>query len=246
MSIHNLSLRPLHNEEHFKFHTDVDGLITEATPEVLKIPLLYPPYKALLSNELEAMDKISKSSTTEKIDAADIARDNVIQGIIKMDNAMLHHFDPAINEAAARVKIVLDNFAGITHYSYDKESAAIIKLLELLKGSLAADVAAIGITSWVTELEAKNKEFDALFTSRYDEQAAKTALQMKDVRIEIDDAYNKIIERINALIVIEGEAAYVDFVTKLNLRIDHYASLLALRKGRNKAAAKAATTTPEA
>jgi len=56
---------------------------------------------------------------------------------------------------------------------------------------------------------------------------------MKDARVLVDAAYNIIINRINALIVINGDAVYATFVGELNLRIEHYNNLIAQRKGRN-------------
>ncbi|MDD2797575.1 MAG: hypothetical protein PHV20_03185 [Bacteroidales bacterium] len=42
-----------------------------------------------------------------------------------------------------------------------------------------------------------------------------------------DFAYKKIVERINALIEINGEAPYTEFVKELNTRIDRTASAIA-------------------
>jgi hypothetical protein len=85
-------------------------------------------------------------------------------------------------------------------------------------------------------LETANKTVDQLMTERYEESEAKTALVMREVRIKIDDAYNAIIERINALIIVEGEEKYREFVTALNVVIKRYNDIQAQRKG--KAAAK--------
>ena len=75
---------------------------------------------------------------------------------------------------------------------------------------------------WVEELESNNTTFDQLMTDRFDEADDKTRLRMKNVRKEIDKAYKAIAKRINALIIVNGEATYTDFVNKLNLRIDYY------------------------
>lgn len=56
---------------------------------------------------------------------------------------------------------------------------------------------------------------------------------MKQVRYDVDTAYRAIVDRINALIVINGESAYKNFVIEMNLRISKYKNLIAQRKGRN-------------
>ena len=69
--------------------------------------------------------------------------------------------------------------------------------------------------------------------TRYTEESGKTMLQMKQVRTQIDASYRTITERINALILINGEADYANFVNELNQRIESYSVMLAQRKGRN-------------
>ena len=58
--------------------------------------------------------------------------------------------------------------------------------------------------------------------NRYSTEAAKTILRMKQERVKTDAIYRQITERINALIVVEGEAAYAGFVNELNKRIEGY------------------------
>ena len=90
---------------------------------------------------------------------------------------------------------------------------------------------------WVSKLKADNQAYEALVTGGYEEEAAKTELKAKETRTEIDKVVHQIIERIEALIVIEGEANYAEFVRRLNLIFDKYANTLALRKGIAKAEA---------
>jgi len=61
---------------------------------------------------------------------------------------------------------------------------------------------------------------------------------MKKVRVVVDAAYNKIVKRINALIIVNGEAPYAEFVKELNVRIGRAQDSIALSKGK-------ATKTPD-
>ena len=56
---------------------------------------------------------------------------------------------------------------------------------------------------------------------------------MKEVRNKLDASYKTIVSRINALIIVNGETAYCDFVTELNICIESYKLNLAQRQGRN-------------
>ena len=154
-----------------------------------------------------------------------------------------NHFNSEKREAAARIQLIFDYHGNLTNRPYDEETAAISKLTEeLLKH--AADITLLGLTEWIAELQANNKAFDDLKKSRYTETSSKTQLRMKEVRVLSDAAYAKVTEHINALMVINGEAAYAKHVNELNQRIDSYSKMLARRKGRN--AKDAAATTPPA
>ena len=70
-----------------------------------------------------------------------------------------------------------------------------------------------------------------LVKSRNQEDDLKPAINMKTARVETDNTYNAIVNRINAFITIDGDAKYAAFVTKLNNRIDQYNTAIAQRKG---------------
>jgi len=50
---------------------------------------------------------------------------------------------------------------------------------------------------------------------------------LRECRTKTDAAYRTILERINALIVVEGEPHYAEFVTTLNAVVKRYADILA-------------------
>jgi hypothetical protein len=68
--------------------------------------------------------------------------------------------------------------------------------------------------------------------NRYEESAARTDLVLKDCRQKVDSIYHTMVERINALVVIEGSVAYADFIRNLNVVIDKYTAILAHRRGK--------------
>jgi len=232
MEIKTLSLTSLTNEDHFKFMTDANGLIVISTAVALSIVTEYNLYSDLLPKEQEALNFVRKSTLSDKLLDADIVRDTTLKGMKKVIEGGLKHFKPAVRNAAQRLMVLLDTDGNIPAKAYDKESAAIIKLISDLKGTYAADVALLGIGEWVIELEANNNAFDALMIGRYNEQDDKTRLRMKEVRREMDVAYRAITKRINALIVVNGETAYTDFVNKLNLRIDAYKNAMTRHNGK--------------
>jgi len=194
----------------------------------------YATYFPLFKDEEEALNFVRKSSYSELLSQADIVRDNTIDGMDDAIKSGLKHFDAAVREASRRLKILRDTTGDIAKKAYNKESGDIVKLLADLNGPYAADVKTAKIDDWVTELDANQKEFVKTQNHRYDELGEKTRLRMKQVRVEVDGAYRTMVEKINALIIVNGEAPYVDFVNKLNQRIDEYTNDLAIYKGRTK------------
>jgi len=49
----------------------------------------------------------------------------------------------------------------------------------------------------------------------------------------VDKAYTTIVDRINALIIVNGARGYTAFVNELNERVDKYNLIIAQREGRN-------------
>jgi hypothetical protein len=202
----------------------------------------FSPQYAVFLSSVEKEDLcykvIRKSDLSEAKENADQARDSVIVGINEAVRTAVRHFDPAVNEAARRLKIVMDAYntpKPLTDLPYDAETASIVNLLQELEGKYAADVQTAGLTGWVSELHARNDVFDSLAKAYNEQQAAKPPFKMKDARNETDEAYRNIVLVINALIVMEGETEYAPFVTELNELIKHYNDLLAQHEGRNKA-----------
>jgi hypothetical protein len=192
-----------------------------------------PAYLAGYLSEGEALKLIKESAITDKIIKADIIRDGIFRGMCDSARSAEKHFNAEKKEAALRLRVVFNHFGNVARKGYDEETAAITSLVDELELDHAADTATIGITDWIAELKSSNDAFDDLKTGRYTEESKKTLLRMNEVRVEVDNAYKKVVERINALIVVEGEANYITFVNEMNVRIDSYSKLIAQRKGRN-------------
>lgn len=235
MKILALNLKSLRNEEHTKFHNDVHGLITHYTPALLGIEAKMIAYVDAIGIENKALNPVRGTDTTGEIFDADAYRDGTFSGMAGTIRSALNHFDPNVAKAANRLNRVLEATGNVTIKPYDQETAAINKLIEELEGAYAADVATVGVASWVQGLKAKNQAFDALLNQRYAEDKAKFYYDMQAARKQTDKAYRDVVKRIHALIEVNGEANFTDFVTELNQRIESRIQVLATRKGRNAA-----------
>lgn len=233
MKINNLNLKNLRNEEHFQYQTDFRNLLNSSNPVALNVEAALAAYNPIYTDESEALDVIRKSAITDELTDADTVRDTTFKGLRDAIKSAVRHFNPDVQQAAVRLQVVTGHYGNISTKPYDEETAAINSMITEMNTTYAADLAATGLAGWVAELQSNNDAFDALKRSRYSEDSSKTQLRMKQVRIALDAAYTAITDRIDALVLINGEAAYSTFVNELNSRIESYSNLLAQRKGRN-------------
>jgi len=233
MFIKTTHLNNYQNEEHYAFHTYVEELLDDPTLPVPKIGQQRAVYKSLLPKERQALDKVKKSAFTARLDAANDARNKPIIGFYKVSAGMLNHFNPEVSAAAYRVSVVNDKFKGITRLPKERKTVAIHKYLDALK-AIMPDLVLLGLADWYPEIEAQNNGYVNLKKSQFAEKDEQITLKMKEVRVEVDDAYDTIKDRINAYVTIDCDAEFGSFITKLNNRIYSFNLLLAQREGRKK------------
>lgn len=236
MKIMGLNVKRQRNDAHFQFSKEFHNLAVEEGTEKLKIQPQIEEFGRLLNREDEALKVINKSEFTGKIQEADRARDEILVGMTDIVEASQKHFNIAMRDSAGRLKIVFGTYKNIDKKPLNEQTSAVYNFLQELKGKYEPDVAALGLTGWVNELEQRNNAFSALMKERFDESAAKTDIVLREARNAVDKQYRIIEERINALIVVEGVENYESFVRRLNAIIDKYAKALARqgkRGGRN-------------
>ena len=223
----------LRNEEHFNFLTDFSELITAATPAALNIADEYAAFTPLLAEEASVMEIIRKNSYTESVIEADEARDLIFNFIRASVKNMTKSYDATIVAAAEKVLNIINNYKAVSQFGLQEETGKIINLLDDLKQtSVMALCTQIGIKAHLTELENANNRFKTLMTDRRAEEAQKPLRSAGDIIEEIKAPYNAIIDKINALVVVNGETDYKDFVTKANVLISEYRKVVKMRRSR--------------
>jgi hypothetical protein len=223
MSILKLHLGHLRNEAHYQFFLLVEKLFA-VHPEASAIvaPQL-TELNPLVALEGQLVDAVKTSEYTAEIAEADRRVDRDIAGISAAVESALHHFDPAMAEAARRLEIRLKSFRGdIEKKPYEEESAAVKILLADLNGAYAAQVATLNLGAWVMELAAAEDDFERLFLLRNVERSEKPQEKLKDLRRQIDAVYRSIIARIDAYALLNGEQTLSAFVSELNREVEYF------------------------
>jgi hypothetical protein len=232
MKIARINLSSLRNEEHFQFQTEFKNEINLFGAKNLNIETAFATYLPLYEQEEKALQLIRKSAATDQLIEVDKERDDIYRGLADAIKSALKHFDPNKRAAASRLKVLFDQYGNVARKPYDEETAAINKIMVEAKGAYAADITTLAISDWFTMLETKNNAFDTIMKSRYSEEAGKTELRMNQVRLEVDAAYREIMDRIDALILINGTRGYENFTREHNARVEKFSNTLAQRVGR--------------
>ena len=240
MTIKKIDLYSQRNAGHYQFLNDFNELVVKYTPQALDVVNLHLAFLLVLADELLALNAISKSASSDEIHSTDKNRDLTFRGLADKVKSALKHYNAEVREAAKRTMIIFDGYGNVAYKPNDEETALIKSLIFDLRSKVAADMELLQIVDWVAELERLNNYYVSLVSDRNSEVLVRTDLRMKTVRIESDNAYKAIVERINALIVVNGEGDYVEFVKELNARIKRAKDSLAQIRAGNSPA------TPEA
>ena len=234
MRIENFHNSRLRNDEHFQFCTEFKDAVERWGAEALKIETPFGEWLILYAQEDEALKKIMKSAITADIQAADKQRDNLFRGLVETNQAALKHFREEVQQAAKRLKIVFDTYGNLAQKPLNEQTSGVHNLLQDLNGRYADDAATVALNDWMNELQTANEEFARLVRERYDETALKTDLVLKKVRVKVDESYRAIVERINALTLVEGAGNYAEFIKYCNTVIAKYTAMVAKRAGKTK------------
>jgi hypothetical protein len=231
-----IALSRLRNSEHYQFLTDVDHLITTHVPLELGIDGLYPAFKTALTAEDATMRTELGSLLSRTVDQLDQQRDTTLSAITLKVKAT--QMSPFANEAASAVALqrILDLYGDVRNKTYNEETAGISNLTDdLLQPENTEHLENVGISHWVTALKSENTQFQAAFDERNDELAARESGDVRALRMQIDPAYEQIVERINAAITLEvAKPVVATFTQSLNEKISYYKTTLAARASRAK------------
>ena len=234
MKIKSIDIYSQRNEEHLGFMSETLGIFKKYTPAAIDVPT---PFFIRFNKAVEGEDVsykiVVKSAYTLELSKRDAIADSALGGFSTNFRAFLTHYDPIFQAAAYRIKVDYDAFGDIRKKSYVAQATDTINLLQVLNGKLADDIALLNLDGWVTRIEETHNSFMEVYNERHDEKAEKDALaRLRDCRIETDEAYRAIIDRVNAGIIFNGEDKYKQFVIDINVSIDYYNNIMATRRGR--------------
>ena len=190
---------------------------------------------------LDAFDGALKNSASlasvAKASEDDQHRDASWRGANNYLKAMMAHPTAEVAAVAADFQAVFAKYGDPTKLSMTEESGVLHNLLqdfEKIRTDASAQVETVAFGVWLDDLKAKEDAFLASVAVRTEEEAARQVGVVKEKRTASELAYRKLVGAVNALAMVEGEAAYAVFIDHVNTQIERQQAVLKSRSTRSK------------
>ncbi|MDR1340773.1 MAG: DUF6261 family protein [Prevotellaceae bacterium] len=216
-------LQKFRNEAHYEFMIVFRNLIQKFPAIQSILVALWPDFLSFLTKEGELINLMRKSDYTKRIEQADARVDRAVIGMKEAIKSFMHHFDPAMIAAAESLNNRFAAFGRISQKSYEEEIAIVNLLIaDLNTPEYSSKIATLGLSPWISELQAAETEFELLIGQRNVETAMKPQGPLREIRRQINALYHKMIDRITAADTMDGAETYKLFIDELNAQIRYF------------------------
>lgn len=195
VEIKKIGTKKLDNTLHVKYHDAMYDFVVEFDLPKLGIPEeLKNEWKESIDTERENNLESQASVNSELLLKKNEERDRLLKYIFGVVRNGLLSPEKEKSDAAMRLNVVMNPYAGIRKESFDRETMHVDgMLIDLKKTENATDVSKLGLSSDITKLETLNKEFDALYSERAKKRADNKLPKTLAVRSRTDAIFERIL-----------------------------------------------------
>lgn len=220
--IKTITLGAMNNGAHFTYMTNILNRAEADEHVKVNAATQVADLKAALAVEDKYFKTSDKNLKTDLIAAADAERDKLCRNYLKTLKALMNMPDETIaNSAKALVQMFID-YELDPDAQLDKQTGILLNMVGDWEGKHAQDVTNTNTGKFVELIKAANEKVHSLMVERSDEQKEIPVGALKSARKQTDIAYRALIKMVNALIMINGDTDYADFVKFLNYEIKRY------------------------
>ncbi len=219
-------LKTYRNSEFIAFMNDTLGLLTRANIAALSSS------QADLQTAYDALDtsfKVSQGSLlTASVRELDARRDAALRGIHAAAKAYSFHYDEATQAAAVAVTKAISKYGSrIAQLNYQAQTATLKSLVNDFENDadLTAALTTLHLTAWTAELKNANIDFETKYLDRVTDQANKKVSPVSEQRPAAIEAYNTLIQHIQANHILNPSAALTELIGQLNELVMKYNAL---------------------
>lgn len=230
-----LNIKQLRTEESF-------GYLKQVETETANLPGEEPAAAltaaiTTFTTNVDAFDDALKASAinpaTATATAADDARDAAWRGANNYAAAMCAYPDADLRAIAEQCKAVFDKYGDPTKLAQTEESGVLHNLLQDLIAIDEGTILLLNLDVWIGDLQAKEEAFLAAAAQRTETDAARQVGIVKETRTAADAAYRSLVDTVNALALLNGDAEYGTFIDHVNAVIERQKGILKARKTRS-------------
>lgn len=237
--IEDISLPRMNNGAHFTFVSNILARAEADTAVKVKAASLVTALHDALAVEDEALKISQKSLLTDEIAKADADRDALYAGYKKAVEGFLAIPVADMAQAATELAQHIKDYRISTTDQLDKETGLLVNFIADLEGKFSEQVKKLSLTAFVTNMKEANERVRTLTLQRTNERMTLPVGALKSARLGSDKAYRELVQMVNALALVLGEADYVPFIDYVNTEIVHYKREVLKQK------AAAAQTSPD-
>lgn len=230
------NLKILRNLEAFQVFSEILTFLNEE--ESMEEPL--KGLRSTLAAHLSAFDTAlipeRRSPYTAELARLDAQRDYVFRSFTAQLKLYLSSFDGAQVKAAEALLALVDKYGkNIPSMPYRQETGAIKNLLQDLEGeSNVAYAQTLHAEHWIADLRACNDQFDRTMSTRSDVSSEAEMGAAKAARTVVQSDFENFCAVLNALALLNGEAAYKRMADRINQRITESRTSVSRRGSRKK------------
>lgn len=226
--IETLNFKQIRNSEHIQFNKAVLHVCEVHNPETLHIKAQFDALKET-NDSMESVFKTARGNViTQEIITEDENRDRLTVGFTMVVTGYTNYYLPEKKEAAELILAHIKKYGNtIAYLNYVAETATLNDLIDGIEADteLTAAVTLLGLNDWITELKARNTEFNRLFELRAEKEAGKTKLKLRELRSEAVVCYRNLIKYLDAASIMHPSDVYETVTNEINEFIDKYSNL---------------------
>lgn len=183
-----------------------------------------------------SLNKITKEVYWIKVKDLKLRINNARIGFYNLTKGEASSEDAEVAAAAAIILVILKKYIRMGHMKYNDVLRFLNSLVsECEQEDNKALIEKIGQTKRVTGLRTLYNEALELEDSLFDDEGLNKRKRKASItRQELCDAYDKIVDRLNALAIVEGDTDYLELFAWWNALIDKYRKVISARLGKNK------------
>lgn len=229
--INSLDVNRMRMEEDFGFmklvKAELENLTTEDTKTIIA------SFNAAYTSFDEVLKTSSALPSASVASECDYRRDRSWGASNAYLNAMSIHPTESIALVARKAKAIFDKYGNPTALPQTEESGVLHNLIQDLRTLTESELSTIHYEPWLADLEASEDAFLSAVRDRTEEKASRTTGAAKAARTQMDAAYRNLVERVNALAVVNGDDDYAVFIDHVNALVDRQRTVLKTRANAN-------------